>query len=275
MERIPLLIKQKHEIYGLWMKYHKEHVYHRKRFLIEFCKENNCDIVLACDYLINVINDKIYCDINGDFGFYDDSHDDEMFSNSLGRVLTFNKMMMHLGPKESVYLKFKESLKNGNDHYVANYEYITIILSLRVVKEDIEILNSIKDEHSNDLAPSVMVEEINSHDSHLMVGCYDNERSKNLYNLCNSYKVFKFCSFKDFVNSLNNPDVCNISVNVKSQLYVLYGWFPNFYEQDYEQRIEVLNEKLGISSEIYSKKKPSQNNMSPNQKNFEKDLAKI
>ena len=41
MERIPLLIKQKHEIYGLWMKYHKEHVYHRKRFLIEFCKENS------------------------------------------------------------------------------------------------------------------------------------------------------------------------------------------------------------------------------------------
>lgn len=70
MERIPLLNKQKDDIYKLWCDTHSEHLFHRKRLFIEFCEENKCDIVLAIEHIINNISPKHYVELNGKSYYY-------------------------------------------------------------------------------------------------------------------------------------------------------------------------------------------------------------
>ncbi len=90
--------------------------------------------------------------------------------------------------------------------------------------------------------------------SDLCVGCYDAKRTRELYDECCNV-VFKYCKLEDFVNSLNNPEECNLIVKYQSRLYVLYNFFDDFFGEEGEEKIEKLNEKFGITERRYGQKK--------------------
>lgn len=52
IEKIPLLNKQKEEIWELWKEYCQEDTYHRARVIVEYCTDKECDISSASEYLI-------------------------------------------------------------------------------------------------------------------------------------------------------------------------------------------------------------------------------
>ena len=110
--------------------------------------------------------------------------------------------------------------------------------------------------------------------SGLCVGSYDEKQTKQLYGECNNV-VFKYCKIEDFVNSLNNPDECNLEVINKNLLYVLYTYFFNFFEEEAYTKIELLNEKFNITRADYQKHKYPNKNPSEKQKEFDKNLALI
>lgn len=110
----------------------------------------------------------------------------------------------------------------------------------------------------------------------LCIGSYDELRTKRLYTECNNV-VFKSCKLEDFVNGLNNPEQCILEVCNKNKLYVLYSYFFNFYSHEDDTKINLLNDKFGITKEYYEKKKYRGNssNSSQKQKNFDNILVGI
>lgn len=123
------------------------------------------------------------------------------------------------------------------------------------------------------------ITDINSNsksNSSLQVGLYDEIQTKILHRECNNV-VFKHCKIEDFVNSLNNPDKCNLEVKNKNLLYVLYNYFFNFFDEEGDVKIEKLNEKFEIPKERYDKKKYREEspNATNNQKKFDEILAKV
>lgn len=112
--------------------------------------------------------------------------------------------------------------------------------------------------------------------SDLCVGCYDAKRTRELYDECCDV-VFKYCNLEDFVNSLNNPDECNLEVINKNLLYVLYTYFFNFFGEEAYTKIELLNEKFNIIKADYIKKKYREEspNRTKTQINFNEILSKI
>jgi len=115
-----------------------------------------------------------------------------------------------------------------------------------------------------------------SSQSNLCIGSYDALQTKELYNECNNI-VFKSCKLEDFVNGLNNPEQCIMEVCNKNKLYVLYTYFNNFYRDEADTKIYLLNEKFGITKGNYEKKKYRENssNSSKKQKDFDNILAGI
>jgi hypothetical protein len=106
------------------------------------------------------------------------------------------------------------------------------------------------------------------------VGSYDEKQTKKLYGECNNV-VFKYCKIEDFVNSLNNPDECNLEVKNKSLLYVLYTYFFNFFGDKGEEKRNQLNTKFEIKISDYQKHKYSNKTASGKQKEFNESLASI
>lgn len=108
----------------------------------------------------------------------------------------------------------------------------------------------------------------------LTIGTYDVDKTKQLYEECNNI-VFKSCTIEDFVNSLNNPDECNIKEKNKSLLYVLYTYFPNFFKDEAEIKRDMLNDKFGINYKDFQKHKYPNKNPSGTQEKFNKILSEI
>ncbi len=106
------------------------------------------------------------------------------------------------------------------------------------------------------------------------VGSYDEKQTEKLYGECNNV-VFKYCKIEDFVNSLNNPDECNLEVKNKSLLYVLYTYFFNFFGDKDEEKRNQLNTKFEITISDYQKHKYSNKTASGKQKEFNESLARI
>lgn len=117
-------------------------------------------------------------------------------------------------------------------------------------------------------------EEENSKLISLTIGTYDENQTKELYDECNN-KVFKYCKIEDFVNSLNNPDECNLEVINKNLLYVLYTYFFNFFGEEAEIKRDTLNEKFCITKDNYQKHKYPKKDATEKQKEFNKILSEI
>lgn len=264
MERIPLLNKQKEEAYQLWCDIHQEDLFHRKRLLKEYCHTNDCDIVLAIDYIISQIKDKVFVLYNDRASYISDKDNGETSTTDLENLL-YSEFA-----KEGIVNYYEEYAKS-NKHYILNSKFSNIqIISEKIVKEDIELLNDWKKEFEKiDINPTSTTQNTN-----LTIGNYDQERTKKLYEECNNV-VFKYCKIEDFVNSLNNPDECNLEVINKNLLYVLYTYFFNFFEEEAYTKIELLNEKFNITRADYQKHKYPNKNPSEKQKEFDKNLALI
>ncbi|MDY4790619.1 MAG: hypothetical protein SO179_08660 [Bacteroidales bacterium] len=264
MERIPLLNKQKKEVYQLWCDIHQEDLFHRKRLLKEYCHTNDCDIVLAIDYIISQIKDKVFLFYNSKASYVSDKDNGETCTTDLENLLYSDFF------REGIVNYYEEYTKQNN-HYTLNSKFSNVqLISEKIVKEDIELLNDWKKEFEKiDINPTSTTQNTN-----LTIGNYDQERTKKLYEECNNV-VFKYCKLNDFVNSLNNPDVCKIEVKNKNLLYVLYTYFFNFFGDENEIKIDLLNDRFDISKKNYAKKKYSYEHYTPSQKEFDKILAKI
>ncbi len=87
------------------------------------------------------------------------------------------------------------------------------------------------------------------------IGNLDYERSKELYKLSIKY-VFKLCTYKDFANSLNNPNEYNLVVKNKTALFMLYANLENFFDvEEIDNIVDSFNEKNDISQSYYMKRR--------------------
>jgi hypothetical protein len=266
MERIPLLNKQKEEAYQLWCDIHQEDLFHRKRLLKEYCHTNDCDIFLAIDYIISQIKDKVFVLYNDRASYISDKDNGETSTTDLENLL-YSEFF-----REGIVNYYEEYAKS-NKHYILNSKFSNVqIVSEKIAKEDIKLLEKWKKEFEVK-KPKTIVEDTPSN-MQLTIGTFDVQRTKELYQECNNV-VFKYCKIEDFVNSLNNPDECNLEVKNKNLLYVLYTYFFNFFGNEGDAKIAKLNEKFGITKETYSKKKSSYEKYTPPQKEFNNILTKI
>lgn len=273
MERIPLLNKQKEEAYQLWCDIHQEDLFHRKRLLKEYCHTNDCDIVLAIDYIISQIKDKVFVLYNDRASYISDKDNGETSTTDLENLLYSDFF------REGIVNYYEEYAKS-NKHYILNSKFFNIqIISEKIVKEDIELLNSWKEDANIHQVETIGVEKTNNigldyGNNNLTIGNFDNVKSKSLFEECNNV-VFNYCKFEDFVNSLNNPNECNLVVKNKNLLYVLYKFFDDIFGSEAEYRIDQLNEKFSIPKERYSKKNSSYDNYTSKQKEFYDILVEI
>lgn len=143
MERIPLLNKQKKEVYQLWCDIHQEDLFHRKRLLKEYCHTNDCDIVLAIDYIISQIKDKVFLFYNSKASYVSDKDNGETSTTDLENLL-YSEFA-----KEGIVNYYEEYAKS-NKHYILNSKFSNIqIISEKIVKEDIKLLQKLKDFFEN------------------------------------------------------------------------------------------------------------------------------
>lgn len=131
-----------------------------------------------------------------------------------------------------------------------------------------------KDTEVNKPTNENIEQETEKSDINLSVGSYDKDRTKQLYDECKDV-VFYYCALKDFVNSINNPEECILKVKNKNLLIVLYEFFNNIFKEDYKQRIEELNLKLGVKQSYYSRKKFNYDNATNPQKELYDILVEI
>lgn len=82
-----MLNKQKEEAYQLWCDIHQEDLFHRKRLLKEYCHTNDCDIVLAIDYIISQIKDKVFLFYNSKASYVSDKDNGETSTTDLENLL--------------------------------------------------------------------------------------------------------------------------------------------------------------------------------------------
>ncbi|MFA5541855.1 MAG: hypothetical protein WC984_09290 [Bacteroidales bacterium] len=87
------------------------------------------------------------------------------------------------------------------------------------------------------------------------IGNLDYERSKELYKLSIKY-VFELCTYKDFANSLNNPNEYNLVVKNKTALFMLYANLENFFDvEEIDNIVDSFNKKNDISQSYYKKRR--------------------
>ena len=111
------------------------------------------------------------------------------------------------------------------------------------------------------------------------IGNLDYERSKELYKLSIEY-VFELCTYKDFANSLNNPNEYNLVVKNKTALFMLYANLKNFFDvEEIDNIVDSFNEKNDISQSYYKKRRfnSQASYLSTTQriKNYKSDLNNI
>lgn len=87
------------------------------------------------------------------------------------------------------------------------------------------------------------------------IGNLDYEKSKELYNLSINF-VFELCTYKDFANSLNNPNEYNLVVKNKTALFMLYANLKNFFDvEEIDNIVDSFNKKNDISQSYYKKRR--------------------
>lgn len=165
MERIPLLNKQKEEAYQLWCDIHQEDLFHRKRLLKEYCHTNDCDIVLAIDYIISQIKDKVFLFYNSKASYVSDKDNGETCTTDLENLL-YSEFA-----KEGIVNYYEEYTKQNN-HYTLNSKFSNVqLISEKIVKEDIELLNDWKEEKLETEKKTVLIPNviINSEENPLSI----------------------------------------------------------------------------------------------------------
>lgn len=273
MERIPLKHIQKEQVYKLWLEDHIEEDYHRKNNLLVFCEENNCDIILSIECIIENIRETVlikYKSRGRDiFEYFKEDNDYYQLNSKLCDIVGNREDCYE---SEAVYFIFK----NNNGEYKRDNTVNTCIesVSKKAVEDDVEFLTKWKEEILADEG-----DKINNNNNSIIpetkqsLGKLNESETRELYNICN-VNVFKYCILENFVNSLNNPQECNLEVKKNSLLYVLYSWFYNIFDDNIEERIKQLNDKFGIKEETYRKKKSLSNKSEP-QKDFEEKLQAV
>lgn len=280
MERRPLLNQQKKDIYKLWCDIHQEDDINREFLFFKYCLEIECDIIQAIDHIINTIT-PLYYVFRDDKSSYFLRSDISISGLSLLEIEYTEKVDSE--GQAWVYQRpkiFDKEFEKENDHFVNdNPSAVLKIVSTKVVREDLELLNDWKEDANIHQVETIGVEKTNNigfdyGNNNLTIGNFDNVKSKSLFEECNNV-VFNYCKFEDFVNSLNNPNECNLVVKNKNLLYVLYKFFDDIFGSEAEYRIDQLNEKFSIPKERYSKKNSSYDNYTSKQKELYNFLAEI
>jgi len=143
MRRIPLLNKQKKEVYQLWCDIHQEDVIHRKMIITDYCDNNECDIFLAIDYIISQIKDKVFVLYNDRASYISDKDNGETSTTDLENLL-YSEFA-----KEGIVNYYEEYAKS-NKHYILNSKFSNIqIISEKIVKEDIKLLQKLEEFFEN------------------------------------------------------------------------------------------------------------------------------
>lgn len=210
MERIPLLNKQKDDIIKFWRETHDEDVYNRRELFFDYCIKKECDIVLAIEHIISKIEGSVYilnCGISG----YLFDNDDPIF----GLQVKLDIDLFGLDEDEDPYKEFQDKVKNGDGHYVNNNPYSSLsILSTKVVKEDIDLLNEWKEEIKN------AEEEFKR-----------NSNNKFGFSINNQHKA------RTTINVLSiNNDIDKFNYKLMNKL--LYPYIPNGTELIYKSIVE-------------------------------------
>lgn len=218
--------------------------------------------LLIYDLLVNELV-KMYNEKN----FY--INDDEIFSDHRLLIMKDELLIKHHKTKKTKKTKKVDEIKESTPQ-----KEIRIVIETNPNNADNIKSKELNSDEIINQGESLAISKSTNQEEDLRVGNLDVERTKKLYDECNK-SVFKFCTLKDFVNSLNNPNDCNLQVNLRNQLYVLYSNLSNFYESDVEEKIQKLNEKLEIKSAVYSRKKYPCLKPSSKQTEFDKILMYI
>jgi len=198
-------------------------------------------------------------------------------------VIDFFYYLYMVNANLDIYQEFLDTIEETKNEikeflflYIEYYVYKRFMLELiNITKKELDNRDENIEKQEEESKNNKDINVFSNSNSSLQVGNYDEERTKNLYKECNNV-VFKYCKLEDFVNSLNNPDECNLEVKNKSLLFVLYTHFSNFFESEAEIKRDKLNEKFGIDKkEDYQKHKYPKRDASKNQKNFDTNLSKI
>lgn len=281
------------EIFGIFMKltsttYFGESISVKKKKIKEYCDEKDYDFLTALR--------EIYFYIRGKYSFrwyntetkergrdYYDKKKLRVYEKCFHEIIIyietsdFERSMVEKEEQDIYHTMInilKERKENPDKYinnilqkvklkadYLSSFEKEFYVEANSIKKEVVEIAKARKTQES-------------ASNSGLCVGSYDEKQTKQLYDECNNV-VFKYCKIEDFVNSLNNPDECNLEVINKNLLYVLYTYFFNFFEEEAYTKIELLNEKFNITRADYQKHKYPNKNPSEKQKEFDKNLALI
>lgn len=145
MERIPLKHIQKEEVYRLWLEDHIEEDYHRKNNLLVFCKENNCDIILAIECIIENIRGRVLIKYKSrgrdTFEYFKEDNDYYQLNSKLCDIVGNREDCYE---SEAVYYIFK----NNNGEYKRDNTVNTCIesVSKKAVEDDVVFLTKWKEE---------------------------------------------------------------------------------------------------------------------------------
>lgn len=134
--------------------------------------------------------------------------------------------------------------KNNTDNIITNdkYDYELMTDNSNLKQEPI-------DKKENNVDANLIRE------PRINIGNLDYERSKELYKLSIKY-VFELCTYKDFANSLNNPNEYNLVVKNKTALFMLYANLENFFDvEEIDNIVDSFNEKNDISQSYYMKRR--------------------
>lgn len=214
MERIPLLNKQKEEAYQLWCDIHQEDLFHRKRLLKEYCHTNDCDIVLAIDYIISQIKDKVFLFYNSKASYVSDKDNGETCTTDLENLLYSDFF------REGIVNYYEEYTKQNN-HYTLNSKFSNVqLISEKIVKEDIELLQKLEEFFEN------LDKEVDNE-----VDTVDNSKVGFIY--ANSSKSIEKSENNNTTNNNSND-----KFDYKLMTELLHPYIPNGTEEIYRSVIE-------------------------------------
>jgi hypothetical protein len=152
---IPLLNKQKEDVFQLWMENIQEDIFIRKQIIKEYCDNNKCDFMMALFHIYKFIENKYYCD-------YCDEENEYIYkyfkAHDLIQFLKKDFIIIHGSYTEEV----KENIKfildvlrktNKFDNYYEDfYSSINHISREYVINEEIDLkicIDSISKERYN------------------------------------------------------------------------------------------------------------------------------
>ena len=152
----PLEYYQTQDILSIWNNNHTEYIYHKKRFIRDYCEEKECDFLSALKFVYDYIASKYFCcyttKLNQKVFSYTDFSTLRVwlrkkivntFNNGRSLTKEQNKLlndMLELIEKEKYY-DLKIANLNGHCEFI-DFD-IEFISRIKVEKEEIELVNHI------------------------------------------------------------------------------------------------------------------------------------